>query len=75
MGYGIGRVPADVDEADEALAELAAQSIRPAPRQFVPTGTTPGVRTPGKRCQQCPQPGDWNPGAGRHLCARHWDSY
>ncbi len=33
-GYGIGRVPRDVDPTQEALAELEAQSLQPKPRQL-----------------------------------------
>ena len=29
--FGVGRVPADVDPAEEALAELAAEQIQPTP--------------------------------------------
>ena len=40
-----------------------------------PAGTTQGYRTPGKKCERCGQPADYNPNAGQHLCRRHWDSY
>lgn len=80
--YGIGRVPTDVDQTCEALAELEADSLmgitrRPvrAGEHYAPAGTTEGVRTPGARCGTCGRPADWNPGAGRYLCSRHWDEY
>jgi hypothetical protein len=80
--YGIGRVPADVDPAAEARAEIEAQEIMdrhlaPAPVGFAPTGTTCGDRVPaGTRCGMCHRAAvGWNPGAGQNLCARHWDEY
>lgn len=40
MGFGVGRVPRDVDPAGEALAGLEAERIQPSPRQT-------------RRCQRC----------------------
>ncbi|KKL87970.1 hypothetical protein LCGC14_1929380 [marine sediment metagenome] len=42
MTYGIGRVPADVDQTSEALAELEAQRLQPRPK-------------PTKICSNCGQ--------------------
>ena len=76
MGYGIGRVPADVDAADESMAELMAIEYAPRPLGYAPTGTTEGRRgKPGDRCSVCGKPADWNSGAGALLCPRHWDEY
>ena len=47
MNYGIGRVPQDIDQASEAMAEIQAETIQPTPR---PTKTT-------LRCKVCRQIG------------------
>jgi hypothetical protein len=39
-GYGIGRVPADVDPTSEAMAEIEAERLQPTPK-------------PTKRCSHC----------------------
>lgn len=84
MGYGIGRVPADVDLHDEARAgseaqEIMARHTRPAPVGYAPTGTTCGEHVPaGTRCEHrgCQrEAAGYNPGAGQSLCRRHWDEY
>ncbi len=60
-------------------AALAAQKPQTVNYQSMgrvtPTGTTEGQRIRNGRCAICDQPADWNPGAGRALCHRHWDSY
>lgn len=79
--FGIGRVPADVDAAQEAVAELEAQKIAAAnvvgQRDFAPAGTTSGRRVAeGTRCGSCGRPADgYNPNVGQNLCARCWDEY
>lgn len=47
----------------------------PAGTQVCPAGTTYGISDPNGRCARCGAPADWNPGAGEHLCPRHWDEY
>lgn len=47
--YGIGRIPRDVDQAQETLAELEAERIQPTPK-----------RKPGReylRCRRCGETG------------------
>jgi len=80
--FGIGRVPTDVDPIREAMAEQEAEEImrhhvKPTRvREFAPTGTTPGERPErGARCYCGTLAVGWNPGAGQHLCADHWDEY
>jgi hypothetical protein len=48
VGYGIGRVPADVDPTSEALAELEAERLQP----------TPKPRREVMRCRRCRQVGE-----------------
>lgn len=45
--YGIGRVPADVDPVEEALAELEAVRLQPPPRI---TPQTPHCAVCGRPC-------------------------
>jgi hypothetical protein len=47
--YGIGRIPADVDPAEEALAELDAERLQPTPR--------PPINRKFMRCKSCGQTG------------------
>lgn len=61
--YGIGRVPADVDPADELLAEFEAERIQPTPR---PRST--------ETCsyRRCRQPATMNASLGPS-CPDHYD--
>ena len=52
--YGIGRVPADVDAVEEALARAEAEAI--VARQLAPLDH--GNRQP-VRCRQCGETGYW----------------
>jgi hypothetical protein len=80
-GLGIGGAGSH-DLHDEAM-ELVARGemeIRPEPElkegdYVYPAGTTQGKYDPDGVCGICGKHGDWNPGAGQNLCARHWDEY
>jgi len=48
MGYGIGRVPRDVDPVEEVLAQLEAARIQPPTRR---------PSRPKRRCRRCRQEG------------------
>lgn len=43
MGFGIGRVPRDVDTGAETAAEVEAERLQPSPRRT-------------KRCSRCGRP-------------------
>lgn len=76
-GLGIGGIGSDDCSIHTELVSGPEYIHGHAPRgaQVCPAGSTYGQSNPGARCTICGQPADWNPGAGRNLCARHWDEY
>jgi hypothetical protein len=78
--YGIGRLPQDAEgDIKENLARRIADERERILRAKAktPAGTTQGQKAkPGAKCANCGRPAaGWNPGAGQHLCAKHWDEY
>jgi len=76
MGYGIGRLARDTDQAKETDAQLNPpdQNIRDY-GGFAPAGTSEADPDDTGKCEICGRMGYWNSGAGQILCARHWDEY
>jgi rubrerythrin len=78
--HGIGRLPQDAEgDIKEDLARLVADERERIARAkaMTPAGTTQGQKAKtGAKCANCGRPAaGWNPGAGQHLCAKHWDEY
>jgi hypothetical protein len=74
-GLGIGGRGSDDHNLHSEGRESWPKPQATAGERFAPTGTTEGIRTPGKRCNRCRRPANWNPNAGEYLCDRHWDEY
>lgn len=76
-GLGIGGVGSDDYNIGTEPAPLPeyAHGHAAAGTQVCPSGSTYGQSDPDGRCAICGSPADWNPGAGRDLCYRHWDEY
>ena len=78
-GLGIGGIGSDDYNIHTEIDAGGPEYAREAHAEgdvVTPAGTTDGRRGgPSDRCAICGKPADWNPGAGRLLCHRHWDSY
>ena len=74
-GLGIGGHGSDDYNIHSEPRTPAPRPTVRAGQSFAPTGTTNGIRTPGKKCARCGQPANWNSSAGEYLCDDHWDEY
>ena len=74
-GRGESVTPSALDMAARLAATEQEDAFRASAR-YAPAGTTPAGGGPLGHCDVCGRRDcDWNPGAGAHLCDRHWDEY